>query len=85
MPNYDYTCRACGSKQVIFQKITESVLTKCPSCHQEAFQRGPGGGIGFSLVGSGWYKTDYACDKPAAEPSAQGDCCPCGKNACASS
>ncbi len=62
------------------QKITEAPLKECPACHKETLKRGPGGGIGLSFTGSGFYQTDY---KQAPQPPAEsggGQCCPCGKN-----
>jgi putative FmdB family regulatory protein len=82
MPTYEYHCKACGHKLEAFQKITDHPLTTCGQCGKDALQRGPGGGIGLSFVGTGWYKTDYAGGAPAKE----GGCCPCGKgkNSCTS-
>ncbi len=77
MPTYDYHCTTCGTKKEISQKMTEAALTTCPDCEKETFKRGPGGGIGLSFTGTGFYKTDYA--SPANAPKA-GECCPCGKN-----
>ncbi len=74
MPTYGYECRACGHQHEILQKITEAHLTECPECGKDALQRGPGGGIGLSFKGSGFYITDYQ-NAPAAK-----ECCPCGKN-----
>lgn len=84
MPTYDYHCEQCGHTEEVFQKITDAVLTKCPACHKESFQRGPGGGVGISFTGSGFYITDYGPKKPGSEPpkSDGGGCCPCGKNKC---
>jgi len=81
MPNYDYHCTDCGHKEEVFQKITEDALTKCPKCKKESFKRGPGGGIGLSFKGSGFYVNDYAPNQ-SQSPSDQKppSCCPCGKN-----
>lgn len=81
MPTYDYRCTACGHKTEVRQKITDASLTTCDQCGKETFQRGPGGGIGLSFKGSGFYITDYKGEKP--RPS---ECCPCGKekNSCSS-
>lgn len=75
MPTYEYRCENCLQKVEIFQKITEEAIKKCPHCGESALVRGPGGGIGLSFSGSGWYKTDYA-----SSPPKEGGCCPCGKN-----
>ena len=81
MPTYDYHCSKCKHKMEAFQKITDEPLKKCPNCNEEALLRGPGGGIGLSFTGTGWYKTDYASPKqqPDATPPSKGSCCPCGK------
>lgn len=90
MPTYDYKCRECGHKLEAFQKITDEPLHTCPACHKETLMRGPGGGIGLSFTGDGFYKTMYGSGKESNEsPSSQapGGCCPCGKskNSCNSS
>lgn len=64
MPTYDYTCKACGHKLEAFQKITDSPLTKCPSCGKDTLIRGVGGGIGLSFTGDGFYKTMYGPKNP---------------------
>lgn len=84
MPTYDYHCTECHHRMEAFQKITEAPLEVCPHCHKPALKRGPGGGIGLSFVGTGWYKTDYAPQTPPAsgptESKPANSCCPCGKN-----
>ena len=70
MPTYAYHCIACGHREDILQKITEDALTLCPECGKEGFQRGPGGGIGLSFQGSGFYITDYG-EKPEPSQSAE--------------
>lgn len=89
MPNYDYKCEGCGHRCEIFQKISDAPLKECPSCHQQTLQRGPGGGIGLSFKGSGFYINDYASpqNQPSNAPEKGSGCCPCGKNpgSCSSS
>lgn len=81
MPTYDYTCSGCGHKMEAFQKITEAPLKTCPACHQDKLIRGPGGGIGLSITGDGFYKTMYGPkDTGESPPATGGGCCPCGKN-----
>lgn len=75
MPTYAYHCTICQNQLELFQKITEAPETLCPQCGHESLRRGPGGGIGLSFVGSGFYQTDYT-----ARPK-EGNCCPCGKGA----
>lgn len=76
MPTYDYTCVKCGHHKEVRQNITDEPLKMCDKCHEETLRRGPGGGIGLSFKGSGFYITDYKGGSGAA-----GDCCPCGKEA----
>lgn len=78
MPTYDYFCSECGERLEAFQKITEPALTSCPKCHQKTLVRKPGGGIGLSFTGNGFYSTMYSDKKTPQENS--GGCCPCGKN-----
>jgi putative FmdB family regulatory protein len=77
MPTYEYHCQNCGKKTDFFQKITDAPLTTCPECKKETLQRGPGGGIGLTFVGSGFYVNDYKNTPPVEKKS---ECCPCGKN-----
>jgi putative FmdB family regulatory protein len=81
MPTYEYRCGKCLKKIEIFQKITDQPVKDCPECGEAALVRGPGGGIGLSFSGTGWYKTDYAPNRPKEnEPTSKSECCPCGKN-----
>ncbi len=82
MPNYEYYCKSCEKTHLIFQKITDSPLTICPDCKLETLQRGPGGGLGLSFKGSGFYITDYARsgEKPENSPKAGG--CACNRSDC---
>ena len=90
MPTYEYNCTNCSHQEEIFQKITDESLKDCPVCGKQTFQRGPGGGIGLSFKGTGYYITDYGSkhtpaekpiptDKPA-QAEKPPSCCPCGKN-----
>lgn len=82
MPTYDYFCDVCKHTLEVFQKITDAHLEECPACKKHSLKRRPGGGIGLSFSGSGFYITDYKKnsasegDSPAATG---GGCCPCGK------
>lgn len=78
MPTYEYRCTDCGHQLEVLQKITEEPLKKCPECNQDTLKRGPGGGIGLSFQGTGFYITDY--NKKPLPPSDSPQCCPCGKN-----
>lgn len=58
MPIYAYKCSACGFAKDVLQKISDSVLTECPSCQASAFSKQLTA-AGFQLKGSGWYATDF--------------------------
>lgn len=90
MPTYEYSCEKCGNKIEVLQKITDEPLKECPHCKEPSLRRGPGGGIGLSFKGSGFYITDYnSPSKPGSSPEKESppkteakaaSCCPCGKN-----
>jgi putative FmdB family regulatory protein len=83
MPIYAYRCNECGFSQDILQKVTDPVLTECPSCGKPEFKKQVTA-AGFQLKGSGWYVTDFkgsssntsstspqeetSAEKPAATP-----------------
>jgi putative FmdB family regulatory protein len=79
MPIYAYRCEACGHAKDVLQKISDPVLTTCPSCGAEAFAKQVTA-AGFQLKGSGWYATDFkgggsagtsvTAPSPAAAPAA---------------
>jgi putative FmdB family regulatory protein len=73
MPIYAYRCAACGLAKDVLQKISDPVLTTCPACGAESFQKQLTA-AGFQLKGSGWYATDFkgggAAAKPADAPAA---------------
>jgi putative FmdB family regulatory protein len=58
MPIYAYKCQSCGFAKDVLQKISDPVLTDCPSCGQSSFQKQVTA-AGFQLKGSGWYVTDF--------------------------
>jgi putative FmdB family regulatory protein len=58
MPIYAYRCDACGHAKDVLQKMSDPVLTTCPACGAEAFQKQVTA-AGFQLKGSGWYVTDF--------------------------
>lgn len=92
MPTYDYRCNNCGYEEEVFEKVSAPSTKVCVKCSSETFSRRPGGGIGLSFQGSGFYITDYGSKgsgQPEASPAAKqegGGCCPCGKDkgACSS-
>ena len=73
MPIYEYHCDACGHEFEALQKLSESLLVKCPSCGQEKLRKLLSA-AGFQLKGSGWYQTDFrgSGSKPADKPAASG-------------
>ena len=58
MPIYAYKCSACGFAKDVLQKISDPVLTHCPSCSAQTFLKQVTS-AGFQLKGSGWYATDF--------------------------
>jgi putative FmdB family regulatory protein len=78
MPIYAYRCEACGHAKDVLQKISEPVLTVCPSCGAPAFKKQVTA-AGFQLKGSGWYVTDFrggassTSAEPAKTDAAKGD------------
>ena len=58
MPIYAYRCASCGHSRDVLQKISDPVLTTCPVCGAEQFQKQVTA-AGFQLKGSGWYVTDF--------------------------
>lgn len=67
MPIYAYRCESCGHAKDVLQKISDPLLTTCPSCGVEAFKKQVTS-AGFQLKGSGWYVTDFR-GGAAATPS----------------
>lgn len=68
MPIYDYRCTSCGFEKEYLQKVSDPVMTICPTCGQETFVKKLTA-AGFQLKGSGWYATDFrsgGSQKPAA-------------------
>jgi putative FmdB family regulatory protein len=58
MPIYAYRCETCGHAKDVLQKMSDPVLTTCPSCGAESFKKQLTA-AGFQLKGSGWYVTDF--------------------------
>lgn len=65
MPIYAYKCNACGFAQDVLQKMSDPVLTECPTCGQSSFAKQLTA-AGFQLKGSGWYATDFKGGSSAA-------------------
>ena len=74
MPIYAYRCATCGHAQDVLQKISDPLLTVCPSCGAESFVKQVTA-AGFQLKGSGWYVTDFRGGNATKEgkPAAEGD------------
>jgi putative FmdB family regulatory protein len=66
MPIYAYRCASCGHSRDVLQKMSDPVLTTCPVCGVDQFQKQVTA-AGFQLKGSGWYATDF---KGGAAPAA---------------
>jgi len=71
MPIYAYRCDECGFTKDVLQKISDPVLTGCPSCGKEAFKKQVTA-AGFQLKGTGWYVTDFRGGTPPATGTAAG-------------
>jgi len=69
MPIYAYRCALCGHAKDVLQKLSDPLLTICPSCGAESFRKQLTA-AGFQLKGSGWYVTDFKGGPPAAKPDA---------------
>jgi putative FmdB family regulatory protein len=76
MPIYAYKCTDCGFEQDVMQKMSDALLTECPSCNKSSFAKQLSA-AGFQLKGSGYYATDFKNSgaKPAEAPA-------CGTGAC---
>ena len=74
MPIYAYRCDECGFAKDVLQKISDPVLTVCPSCGKSSFKKQVTA-AGFQLKGSGWYVTDFrggGAPATGAAPSTDG-------------
>jgi putative FmdB family regulatory protein len=58
MPIYAYKCESCGLAKDILQKLSDPVLTQCPSCGAQTLKKQLTA-AGFQLKGTGWYATDF--------------------------
>jgi putative FmdB family regulatory protein len=84
MPIYAYKCESCGLAKDILQKLSDPLLTQCPSCGAQTLKKQLTA-AGFQLKGSGWYATDFkggaapAADTGGAAPDAKPTEAPAGK------
>lgn len=91
MPTYEYFCSHCKHAFEESHKITAEPLKTCPKCKKDSLRRGPGGGIGLSFKGEGFYINDYGSgkdvkdkevkEKDSSGPTSSG-ACGCGKTSC---
>jgi len=65
MPIYAYRCSSCGHAQDVLQRMSDPVLSVCPSCGASSFEKQVTA-AGFQLKGSGWYVTDFRGGNKAA-------------------
>ena len=68
MPIYAYRCASCGHSRDVLQKISDPVLTVCPACGADQFQKQVTA-AGFQLKGSGWYATDFRNNNGGGSPA----------------
>jgi len=71
MPIYAYRCTTCGHAKDVLQKMSDPLLTVCPSCGASTFAKQVTA-AGFQLKGSGWYVTDFKGDS-SAKPADKSD------------
>ncbi|MCA1858167.1 zinc ribbon domain-containing protein [Massilia oculi] len=84
MPIYAYRCDECGFTKDVLQKISDPVLSVCPSCGKDAFKKQVTA-AGFQLKGTGWYVTDFRGGTPPATGTAAGNAAPAAPAAAADS
>lgn len=79
MPIYAYRCAACGHAKDVLQKVSDPLLSVCPACGADSFQKQVTA-AGFQLKGSGWYVTDFRDGAKPASPADKpsGDAKPSG-------
>lgn len=75
MPIYAYRCTSCGHAKDVLQKVSDPLLTVCPACGAEAFQKQLTA-AGFQLKGSGWYVTDFRNNGSGTAATSGGDAKP---------
>lgn len=62
MPIYEYQCQSCDHEFEALQKMSDPLLTECPSCHEQALRKKVSAAA-FRLKGGGWYETDFKTGK----------------------
>lgn len=86
MPIYAYRCDECGFAKDVLQKVSDPVLTVCPSCGKSSFKKQITA-AGFQLKGTGWYVTDFrggSAPATGTAPAAEGGTAPGGASSTAS-
>lgn len=68
MPIYAYRCAECGHSLEVIQKVSDALLTQCPSCGKPALVKQVTA-AGFQLKGAGWYVTDFRDSGKKKEPA----------------
>lgn len=58
MPIYEYVCKECGEHLEIQQKISDGLLTYCPSCDAPALEKQISAPGGFKFKGSKFSVSD---------------------------
>lgn len=54
---YDYCCVECKHTWEVEAKITAPPEEICPKCKKKTAKRLISGGLGFQLIGQGWFKS----------------------------
>ncbi len=72
MPIYAYKCETCAHAKDVLQKMSDPLLTECPSCGAATFKKQLTA-AGFQLKGSGWYVTDFKDGGTAAKAAPAGE------------
>lgn len=80
MPIYAYKCESCGFAKDVLQKMSDPLLTDCPSCGAAAFKKQLTA-AGFQLKGSGWYATDFKGGPSATSTTAPSTTSPSSETA----
>lgn len=68
MPTYDYSCRSCGARFEVWQKMSDEPLTTCPTCGSEIHRIVYP--VGLVFKGGGFYSTDNRKSGSAVTPPA---------------
>jgi putative FmdB family regulatory protein len=72
MPIYAYKCESCAYAKDVLQKMSDPLLTQCPSCGAATFKKQLTA-AGFQLKGSGWYVTDFKDGAGATKTAPAGE------------